>query len=216
MKAYRYLPKQFAKLAVEQGVLRLSTSAAVARLESGLADTMDCAVEMRGNLHVANPFDGSKEAQLLRRLITIEGSAGRVENISLVNTTFRTQSRSWLLCCTSRADNSYLLRESPGNDAVIEIADMEQLAIRLTEAHSALRDCVRAPVAPGRTRFAIGRVEYAQRRLDRFEDIEADPFIKEVRFSREEEIRAVWLPPAQIIEPLIVRAPAIRELIRIV
>ena len=215
MRAYRYLPRQYAEYAVKFGIFRLSTTAACGQLESKLNDPLDGAVLCRPSLDLGSTKanDLVKLEQLKRFGIHIEpGSAERVvfDRPKLIQ-----RQPGWILCFSDIADNAYIQTADPTADTVVEIADLFQLAARLSAAHPEVRQVAHAG-SQADPRIRIDLVKYAQREFeDLNDDVFADPFVKAERFRPEREVRIFW-NSRRPVQPLIIEAPDIRGLVRIV
>lgn len=200
-EAYRYLEPKYADDLGVRGAVRIGTLASFGRLEDAQCDPCDGAVRYDiGNLRIGDAAKPKHQAKVaLARHIGVGVQSG--DNVLLQNCQARIRYAGNALCLSQRPDNPLFLNE--GKTAVFEVPDLLELGLCITHfGQKALGTTVDCDF-----------VTYEKRRFTECDGVrDPDPFIKEIAFKKEEEIRIFWATRGTQI--ITVAHPAIAELVR--
>lgn len=185
MKAWKYLPAEFADGLLTRGEIKVATADHYANLENGRADPIDSKVRKHiADVHFEDGPDEQTMAALNATGAFEVGPDNRRMRISNV-TVFHYGPPFFVFCM---ADTPDLPIDS--ETAVIEISDIHLFAHRIRMA------------VPFFGTFAAKPVDYGQ--VD-FPDLEPmsppNPFKKGVSFSHEREIRIIWSVAENFLHP---------------
>ena len=176
MPAWKMVDAEHAD-AVERGSLLIGTLAGYKQLENGRADALDGGVEYYSSQPM---FKGDPASEVAMRRLGIDAHLA-------VNVTTRiVQPPTYAFCM---AKPGCMHDPTPEKQkAVFAISDAIELSYAITRKF-----------AEKFARVGVGEVRYEKRRFDVFgeEPSDADPWVKDLIFEPEMEIRIAWLATSQ-------------------
>ena len=211
---YRYSKRQFSKLLLEKGNIRIGTLHDFRRSEHkrGISDPQEGKKEVSHrvrDLHIddlGNVLSGtSKDADALKAFGLVRRGPGAGTTIVRGAIGIHTFDQAdCFVLCTSKTLSREIMLEFEGADSCVRIVDIANFYNRLTVLLQRV-----VPV----TFRGIHEIRYQDRREAwNGRDWGFHPaLIKEVQFKKQSEIRAIWAPAGnRQIEPVIVEDPWLR------
>ncbi len=200
-KAYKYLPRKYADLLVKNGQIRIGTIFTYRKDEIEARKDVDEATKTLFTKQIIFEADDIPERLKRDKLIKIEGD-GKV-----IFSNYTIGYPNAFVYCVSEVLSKEVMESFSDCDTVVEISDCEFVFDNLARSFANA-----GRIQPD---YLIGRCDYSGRKFEGDNSSNAF-FLKDAKYSYQNEIRLVMLPTQKDIEPFTVEIPELKTYIRIV